>query len=377
MLPRRLSKKNPVKARAEHVPDKSLIITIFILVVFGLIMLFSASAVAGYLKAGSTLHFLNRQLAGLGLGLVAFFVCAKIDYHWWRHYAFHFLLFSILLLLLVFVPGLRATYGTANNWINIFGISLQPSEFVKISFLLYLAAWLEARRGDFNDWQNSLLPFIGVFGIIAVLMLLQPDLGTLVIIFGMSLGVYYVGGGKLKHILGLLAVLAIGAFLFFNLRAYQMDRLKCYQNPESNSDTKCYQINQSLIAIGSGGFWGRGLGQSRQKFGYLPEVWSDSIFAAVAEELGFIFSTVLIGLFLFLFFRGQNIAARAPDEYGRILAMGIVILVMIQLFINVGGIINLIPMTGVPLPFFSSGGSALAAMLGAMGILVNISKQTK
>ena len=208
-------------------------------------------------------------------------------------------------------------------------------------------------------------------------MMLQPDLGTLVIIFATVMVTYYVGGGRLKHIVALLAALAVIGTMFFSMKGYQLDRIKCYQNPEYSSNEKCYQINQSLIAIGSGGFWGRGIGQSHQKFMYLPEVWSDSIFAVIAEEIGFLFCTILITLFLVLFFKGQKVASRAPDEYGRILASGIVSLVMIQLFVNIGGIINLIPMTGVPLPFFSSGGSSLAAMLGAMGILVNISKQTK
>ena len=378
MKPLQRLKRLFAKSRGEHAPDKGLIITIVILVVFGLIMLFSASSVAGYLKAGSTLHFLKRQLLGLGIGAIAFFIGSRIDYRFWKRYAPHFLLLSVLLLVMVFIPGLSAEYGTARNWLNIFGISIQPSEFVKIFFLLYLAAWLESKKGDFKDFKHSLLPFIFVFGVISILMLLQPDLGTLIIIFATVMVTYYVGGGRLKHIVVLLATLAIaGAMLFNVMRGYQIDRIKCYQNPEYSSNEKCYQINQSLIAIGSGGFWGRGIGQSHQKFMYLPEVWSDSIFAVIAEEIGFLFCTILIALFLILFFKGQKIASRAPDEYGRILASGIVSLVMIQLFVNVGGIINLIPMTGVPLPFFSSGGSSLTAMLGAMGILVNISKQTK
>ena len=209
-------------------------------------------------------------------------------------------------------------------------------------------------------------------------MIAQPDLGTLFIIIFMSAVVFFVGGGKMVHILvaGLLAVCALALFLKFN-SSYQSDRFKCLENPNFSAQDKCYQINQSLIAVGSGGWFGRGIGQSRQKFMYLPEVWGDSIFPIISEELGFVFSTLLILLFLFIFYRGLLVARDAPDICGRALATGIVAWFAVQTFLNIGGMINLIPMTGVPLPFISAGGSAmLSAMIGA-AILVNISRQTK
>jgi cell division protein FtsW len=190
--------------------------------------------------------------------------------------------------------------------------------------------------------------------------------------------VFFVGGGKLKHIF--LVVILAGLLLFLMLSiksSYQSDRFKCLKDPSYSAQDKCYQINQSLIAVGSGGWFGRGLGQSRQKFMYLPEVWGDSIFSIAAEEIGFIFSSLLLLLFLFIFYRGLLIARGAPDLYGRTLATGIVVWLAVQTFLNIGGMINLIPMTGVPLPFISAGGSALLSALIAMGILVNISKQTR
>jgi cell division protein FtsW len=363
--------------RTYHAPDRKLTIVTFALVIFGLVLLFSASLVAGYMRSGNSLYFLNHQLLGLALGLPAFIICSRIDYHIWRKYAFYFLLISIGLLLLVFIPGLSANYGKAHNWINIFGFSLQPSEFVKLSFLLYLAAWLEVKQNKLEDFYHGIAPFVVVLGIIGVLMLLQPDLGTLSIIFASSVMVYFVAGGKWRHILIALVLAAACFLILVNVKSNKMDRIECYKHPEISADDKCYQTNQALIAIGSGGFWGRGLGESRQKFMYLPEVWSDSIFAVVAEELGFIGSVILLSLYFYLFYRGWAIAQKAPDLYGRILAAGIVSWIIIQTILNVGGTMNFIPMTGVPLPFVSSGGSSLLSIMAAVGILLNISRQTR
>ncbi|MFA4942940.1 MAG: putative lipid II flippase FtsW [Patescibacteria group bacterium] len=360
-----------------HAPDKKLILVTLALLVFGLVMLFSASLVAGYLRSGNSLYFINHQILGLLLGIPAFIICSRIDYHFWQKYAFHFLLLSIFLLLLVFIPGLSANYGKAHNWINIFGFSLQPSEFVKISFLLYLSAWLEVKQSKLDNLSHGIAPFLAILGIICFLMLLQPDLGTLSIIFATSVMVYFVAGGKWKHILVALSLAAICLVVLVNVKANKMDRIQCYQNPEISADDKCYQTNQALIAVGSGGLWGRGLGESRQKFMYLPEVWSDSIFAVVAEELGFVGSVFLLFLYFYLFYRGFAISKKAPDLYGRILAIGIVSWIIIQTILNIGGTMNFIPMTGVPLPLVSSGGSSVLSILAALGILLNISRQTR
>ena len=363
--------------RSFHAPDKKLIWVLFILLSFGLVMLFSASSVAGYLRSGSSMYFVKRQILGLTFGLIFFFVLSRIDYHWWRKYALHFLIISILFLVLVFIPGLGQGYGKAQNWINVFGFSLQPSEFVKLFFLLYLAAWLEVKQNQLQDIYNGLGPLLVILGVIGFLMLLQPDLGTLSIIFIVSLIVYFAAGGPWKHIMAVILLSTVALCGLLMVKSNKMDRIACYRDPSIDASGACYQISQSLIAVGSGGLWGRGLGQSREKFMYLPEVWCDSIFAVTAEEIGFIFSSLVIFLYFYLFYRGYLISQRAPDLYGRILAIGIVSWVMVQMILNIGGIMNFIPMTGVPLPFVSSGGSALMALLAAMGILVNISRQTR
>jgi cell division protein FtsW len=361
----------------EHEADKRLIITVGIIVVFGLIMLSSATSAFAYYKYGDSYFFFKRQLLGLLMGLAAFWFFSRVDYHRWRKYAIWFLLFSVVLLLLVFIPGLSATYGKARSWISVFGFSLQPSEFVKISFLLYLAAWLESREKKLYDFSQGIGPFFVVLGIIGILMIFQPDVGTLAIITITSLVVYYVGGGSIKHILGIILLGIFAVVLLVRVMPYQADRFRCFFNPEYSANDVCYQVNQSLIAVGSGGFLGRGLGASRQKFMYLPEVSGDSIFAIIGEETGLIFSSSLVLLFLYLFYRGFLIAKYAPDNFGRILAIGIVTWLVVQAMVNIGGMINLMPMTGVPLPFISYGGSALLASLAAIGILVNISKHTR
>jgi len=356
--------------------DKALQFVLGVVLVFGLISLASASSVVSYDKFdGDAYRYFKRQLFGLVLGLIAYFILSKIDYHVWRKYALGFLIFSVFLLILVFIPGLSTRYGSARSWISIFGFSLQPSEFVKLSFLLYLAAWLEAKKSNLSDLNEGIGPFIIVLGVIGGLMIMQPDIGTLSIITIVSLIVYFVGGGKKTHIFG---IIFVGIFLFvimLHFKSYQRNRLKCYSDPNFSANDICYQINQSLIAVGSGGILGRGLGESRQKYMYLPEVSGDSIFAIISEEMGFLVSSVLIFLFLIIFYRGYRIALLAPDDFGRILAIGIVSWISIQAFINIGGIINFIPMTGVPLPLVSYGGSAILSVLSAFGILINISSQ--
>ncbi len=361
----------------EHEPDKALIGIIAIILLIGLAVLSSASAVVAYYKFGDSYYYFKHQLFGLALGLIAFYFLSKINYHTWKKYAFGFLIFSIFLLILVFIPGLSAHYGKARSWINVFGFSLQPSEFVKLSFLFYLAAWLERRKTRLKHIEEGIGPFVVVLGFIGILMLMQPDIGTLSIIAATSLIVYFVGGGKVKHIsvIMLLGTLAFVIMIF--LKPYQMNRFKCMFDPTFSTNDICYQTNQSLIAVGSGGIVGRGIGQSRQKFMYLPEVSGDSIFAIIAEEVGFVFSSILVVLYLILFYRGVLIARSAPDDFGKILAIGIVSWISIQAMINIGGIINLMPMTGVPLPLISYGGSSIMSSLAALGVLVNISKHTR
>ena len=366
-----------INYKGEHESDKPLIFIVGAIVVFGLVMLSSASSVIAYSVYQDSYYLFKHQLFGLVLGLAAAWFFSRVDYQVWRKYALWMLIASIGLLLLVFIPGLAGEWGTSRSWINVFGFSLQPSEFVKITFLLYLAAWLEGRKKKLAEISRGLGPFVVILGIIAILMILQPDMGTLTIIALASLIVYFIGGGRLKHIVSLILLGLTALIVMVNIYPYQANRFKCMLDPSFSKQEICYQINQSLIAVGSGGFWGRGLGASRQKFLYLPQAQNDAIFPIISEETGFIFSAGLILLYLALFYRGIVIAKHAPDDFGKILAVGIVGWIVMQALINIGGMVNIIPMTGVPLPMVSYGGSAMLVALASIGILVNISKQMR
>jgi cell division protein FtsW len=363
--------------KGEREPDKLFMINIGIILIFGLVMLSSASAVISYTQYGNSYHFFLRQLMWVAVGSGILFFLSKLDYRILKRYAILFLFASIGLLLLVFVPGLSAEYGTSKSWIVVGGISLQPAEFVKLAFMIYLAAWLAGRKGKLEKLGEGIIPFLVILGIITLLMLAQPDLGTLVIIAISALMVYFIGGGRIVHLFTFSIISILLLALVVNFHSYQMDRIQCWLNPQTESGGNCYQINQSLIAVGSGGIFGQGLGQSKQKYMYLPEVSNDSIFPVIAEELGFIFSCLIILLYMSLFWLGIKIAKSAPDDFGKLLAMGIVSWIMIQAIVNIGGMINFIPMTGVPLPLISYGGSSIVATMAALGVVINISKQTK
>ncbi|HOZ53540.1 MAG TPA: putative peptidoglycan glycosyltransferase FtsW [bacterium] len=364
--------------------DKPFVITILLLVVFGLVILFSASLVTAHSNTGDAYYYIKKQLFGLSLGLISFFVLAKIDYHFLKKYSLFFLFLAISLLILVFVPGVRANFGTSYSWIVIFGQSFQVAEAVKLLLIFYLSAWVEIRQDDLKQFSTGLLPFMSVVSLIGILLIAQPDLGTFILVFSIALSIYFVAEGNMKQLIILFLIFVFSSLIFLSnlnnpdsdglMRSYQINRIRCLQNPEFDRDI-CYQVNQSLIAVGSGGLWGRGFGNSIQKFNYLPEVWADSIFPVIAEEIGFIGSLLLLLVYIFIFYKGMMIAKRAPDMYGRSMAVGISVWIFFQAFLNIGGMINLIPMTGVPLPFVSAGGTSLWFLLASCGILVSIGRQ--
>lgn len=364
--------------------DKYLLGAILFLVVFGLVLLFSASLVTAHSNTGNAYHYIKGQLIPLFLGLIFLFLLSKIDYHFFRKYSFIFLILAFISLILVFIPGLSAKHGTSRSWIVIFGQSLQPAEFMKLFLIFYLSAWVESRKDDLKVFVTGFLPFLLVMFLIAFLLLKQPDLGTFILVFIIALSIYFVAEGNMKQIVILSLILLAGVIYVFVqaekqessgiVKEYQLNRVRCLQDPDFDRDA-CYQVNQSLIAVGSGGLFGLGLGNSRQKFNYLPEVWADSIFPVIAEELGFVGAILLILIYLFIFIKGMTIARRAPDMYGRSLAVGISVWIFFQAFLNIAGMINLVPMTGVPLPFVSAGGSSLLILLASCGVLLNISRQ--
>ncbi len=353
-------------------PDRKLLIIVGLLVVFGLVMLASASSVVAYKTYGDAYYFFKHQLFGVAIGALAFILLSKFDYRHLKKFALPFLVISVLLLCLVFIPGLGRIVNGSRSWINLFGFSVQPAEFVKLSLLIYLAALFDKKELT----PQRFLTFLLIYAGIAILMLLQPDIGTLFVLTITCFAVYYVGGGRLKHLVlsGLVGVIVLTTLSLLPQAQYRLNRYRCLVDSSYDPQGACYQLNQSLIAIGSGGLFGRGLGESRQKFLYLPEVQNDFIFAVIAEETGLIFAGVLIVLFALLFYRGYRVSQNAPDGFGRNLAAGIIVWLVIQAALNIGGIMRILPMTGVPLPLISYGGSAIIAALAALGIVASISK---
>lgn len=361
-----------------HKPDYTLIITILVLTIFGLIMLSSASVVMSYQMFGHNYYYFFRQLLLGGiLGFLGFFITSKIDYHRWKKFALPLLIITLVLLVLVLIPQFNLEYGGAKRWIHIGALTIQPTEIAKLTFLLYLASWFDKRRKGISNFQTSFVPFITLLGLIGFLIILQPDIGTLAIIALSAITVYFIAGAHFPHLISLLISGVILFLILVKIAPYRMARFTVFLNPEIDPQGIGYQINQALLAIGSGGLFGRGLGKSLQKYNYLPEASSDSIFAVIAEELGFIRVLILIALFAILAYRGFQIAKSAPDLFGKLIVSGIISWIILQALINIAAMVGLVPLTGVPLPFVSYGGTALLFTLIGMGIIVNVSKQTR
>jgi cell division protein FtsW len=284
---------------------------------------------------------------------------------------------TLLGLVLVFIPGLGMSHGGAKRWIVLGPIVLQPSEFLKLSFIVYLAAWFSSKGKIVKDFSQGLIPFLILMGAITFLLIAEPDIGTLGVIGFTSFIIYFLAGAAISH----LSLVGAGAVVIFYLLtkfySHAANRLMTFLHPELDPRGIGYQINQALLALGSGGLFGMGLGQGLQKFKYLPEPASDSIVAVIGEELGFLGLLCLLMLFIIFTFRGFKIAQNAPDDFGRLLAAGITSWIAVQALINVAAICGLLPLTGITLPFISLGGSSLATTLAAMGILLNISKYSK
>ena len=367
-------KKTKIKT---HSADRGLLIIIFLLLGFGLVILSSASMEVSRTHFNKPYYYFFHQLIyGVGIGLVFFFIAQKIHYRFWKKTAVLILALSIIALILIFVPGLGFGYGGAKRWIDLGLFSFQPSELVKLGFIIYLAAWLETRKTEIKTFSQSTLPFLIIMGLISILVIAQPDIGTLGVIAMAGIVIFFIAGAKFSHIL-LIALSGLTAlFALIKIAPYRMNRLLVYLNPEIDPLGIGYQIKQALIAIGSGGLFGLGLVHSRQKYNYLPSPASDSIFAITAEELGFIGASVLVALFLLLALKGFQIAKNSPDRFAQLITVGIISWLVLQAFINIGAITGLIPLTGITLPFISYGASSMILSLFGVGILVNISKHT-
>lgn len=348
------------------------------ILVFGLIMLMSASNAVGLDRFDDKYFFIKRQLLlGVLPGIVAFLVFAKIDYRHLKKLSFGIFATSIVLLLLVFIPGLGTNAGTfAKSWINIAGFTFQPAEFAKLALIIYMAAYLSERKELLGNFKEGFLVALGLGSIPIVLIMMQPDTGTVFIIAAILFALLFLAGSRLSH-LGVLALIGIVGFSFIVLTVPRaMKRVETFLHPELDPLGQGYQINQAFLAIGTGGLFGMGLGHSRQKFLYLPEVHADSIFAVIAEEMGFFLVVGFLALYMLMIFRGLFIAKYAPDPFARLLVSGIVLWFGIQAILNIGAMVGILPLTGVPLPFVSHGGTSLMVALAAIGIIANVSKHS-
>lgn len=360
-----------------HGADYTLLMYFGILVVFGLIALSSASVAVGVEYFNDPNHFIKRQALYAGVGLLAFLFTCKVPYTKWQAYARHIFFGTLLVLGLTLIPGIGATFDTgARSWIPILGFSFQPSEVAKLSLIIFLAAFMSEKGRELTDLKSGFLVSLGLGMAIIGLVLIQPDVGTASILFGILFALLFIGGAQLKH-LGTLFILGFAGFAtMIAIAPYRARRFMTFLHPELDPLGIGYHINQAFLAIGSGGMFGLGLGHSRQKFAYLPEVHADSIFAILAEEMGFIIAAGLVLFIVVIALRGLKVAKHAPDSFARILVAGIITWFLVQSFLNIGAMVGLLPLTGVPLPFVSHGGTALIVAMAAAGIVINVSRYT-
>ncbi|MFA7309157.1 MAG: putative lipid II flippase FtsW [Patescibacteria group bacterium] len=356
--------------------DLILSFTVFFLLLFGLIMMSSASAVVSYETFGYNNYFLYRQIVYVIVGLVGLVIAQKLPYSFWKSIALPFLGVSFALNVLVMIPGIGVNHGGAQSWINLGFFQFQPSEILKLALIVYLASWLDAKRKDIHSFKNVFIPFCILLGVVAGILMKQPDLGSLLVIAFSMISIYFVAGVPLIY-LGLISGGGVMAtFLLIKAAPYRLARLMTFLHPEQDPLGVGFHINQALIAVGSGGLWGRGFGKSGQKYtGYIPETPNDSIFAIIAEELGFI-KLLIAPILLFIIFawRGLVIASHASDFFGKLLAFGITSWITMQALLNMATMLSLVPLTGLTLPFISYGGTSIIVSLVAVGILLNISK---
>lgn len=360
----------------ENQIDYLLLLVTILLILFGILVLTSASASISQKKFGNSFYYLKHQVFfGLIPGIFLGYLVFRTDLEILKKWSPALLLVNLLLLGMVFLPGLGIRVRGASRWINLGFFSLQPSEFLKPVFILYLAGlitkWTVRKK---NKSKESFFAFLVMIGLISIFLILQPNMSTLLIIISTSLVIYFLAKTPSWHTIFVLILMAIGSTILILIAPYRMARLKILFNPDLDPLGSGYQLKQSLISIGSGGLFGVGLGLSEQKFGFLPQSFSDSIFAILAEETGFVGSLILILLYLIFFWRGFKIGKKSTNPFAQLVAFGITFWITIQAFINMGAMVGILPLTGIPLPFISYGGSSLTSALIGVGLLLNISK---
>jgi cell division protein FtsW len=357
--------------------DRALMLAVATLTAFGLVMVFSASEVQGWLWFHNAAYYFERQLLWLLLGVILLWAGAHIDYHRLRPLALPLGLLSVGLLILVLLPHFGVEVNGARRWLRLGPLQMQPAELAKVAAIIFMALWLERHRDRLSSLENGVVPFLALLGLVAVLIILERDLGTTLIVAAILLAQFLVAGGRKRHVLLLALIIGLCVYVFIRMEPYRLHRILAFVDPWSDPLNTGFQAIQSVIALGSGGFAGVGLGQSIQKYQWLPFAHTDFIFAIVGEETGLIGTTLVLSLFALFTYRGYRVALKAPDAFGSLLACGVTTWVAFQAVINIAAVTVTLPTTGIPLPFISYGGSSLAITLGAVGILVNISTQNE
>jgi cell division protein FtsW len=358
--------------------DFLMFITVLILLSLGLIMVFSASAPTAEKEFGNIYHYIKKQLVFAAIGMVVMLLAANYDYHKiGRKTVWGLLIASIVLLILVLIPGIGSESNGSWRWIIIAGFRFQPSELAKMALILFFSYSLSKRKKPLETFFGDLLPYLFVLGIIAALLLLETHLSATIIMISIAMIILFAAGAKIRHFAALVLPVSALVIAVITFTDYMTPRINSWIDPWSSPRDEGYQTIQSLYAIGSGGLFGRGLGQSMQKFLYVPEPHNDYIFPILAEELGFVGVVAVLLLFMIFIWRGIKIAVHAPDVYGCLIATGVTALIAVQSLFNVAVVTNSVPPTGVSLPFFSAGGTALILFMAEVGILLNVSRYSK
>lgn len=366
--------KRPLKPVVKVLSTKLTTLLFFlpiILSIIGLFFVFEASSIRSFQETGDSFRYFKLQAVWLSIGICAMVFFSFFDYH--KLYVLSSILMggSILLLFLVLIPGIGHAAGGARRWIDLGFFSLQPSELAKFSTIIYLSSWFVYKE------RYRFLSFLMLLGILMALIFLQPDMGTAIIIFAMSIVIYYLAGNKIIYLASFLPLALAAFFVLIKVAPYRLNRLLSFFDPQSDPLGISYHINQILISLSNGGIMGQGFGASRQKYLFLPEAHTDSIFAIVGEEIGFVGSFILLCAFIFFIYQLYKTTQNAPDRLGKLLGGGIFTFFSLQIIINLCAMVNLIPLTGVPLPFFSYGGSHMITSFMLMGIVINIAKKSK
>lgn len=342
-----------------------------VLSLVGLFFVFESSSVKSFNEFGDSFHFFKLQAVWIILSTAAMIFFSFFDYKRLYQISLIFILITIVLLAIVLIPGIGHQAGGARRWLDFGVINFQPTELAKFSVIIYLASWFRQQE------KRRFMSFLTLIGILMLLIILQPDMGTAIIVFFLSIIIYFLAGRELIYLILLIPSSIAGFFLLIKISPYRFRRLLGFFNPASDPLGITYHINQIIISLSNGGILGKGLGASRQKYMFLPEAHTDSIFAIIAEEFGFVGSLVLIALFLFLIYQIFKINNQTVDRFGKLLTGGIFAFFNLQIIINLAGMVKLLPLTGVPLPFISYGGSNLLVSFILIGILINIAKKSK